>query len=163
MKDKLIFPLIGIILLAIGLGYFIGHHNKSIPTNQNTNVSASQSVDLSGQQLTTIPESVLKQTNITNLNLSNNQLTTLPAGIANLTNLKVLNVENNRLITIPAEIGQLKNLQVADFSNNRLTSLPSELGNLTQLKSLNLSDYKGPASDIDQLKTRLPNTQIKSQ
>jgi Leucine-rich repeat (LRR) protein len=163
-KSKLILGLIVIVLVAFGAGYFISHHHKAGPISQNnsTYVSKGKTVDLSGQQLTTLPESVLNQTDITNLNLSNNQLTSLPAGISKLTNLQILNVENNRLVTLPAEIGQLKKLQTADFSNNRLTSLPPQLGNLTQLKSLKLSGYKGSPRDIEQLKTMLPNTQIRS-
>ena len=163
-RNTVVPSLVAVILLAIGTGYLIGHHHNTGPTNQNNGGTAisGKAVDLSGQQLTTLPESVLNQTDITSLNLSNNQLTTLPPGISKLTNLKILNVENNRLVTLPAEVGQLKNLQTADFSNNRLTSLPPELGNLTQLESLNLTSYKGSPSDIDQLKTKLTNTQIKS-
>jgi internalin A len=159
-KNTVVTSLVVIILLAIGIGYLIGHSNNSGSTSQN--ISTGKTVDLSGQQLTILPESVLNQTDITSLNLSNNQLTTLPAGIGKLINLQVLNVENNRLVTLPGEIGQLKSLQTADFSNNRLTSLPTQLGSLTQLKSLNLSGYKASPSDIEQLRTMLPNTQIKS-
>lgn len=163
-KNKIIVTLVAIILVAVGVGYLFGHQNDigSNSQNSSTNAATNKTVDLSGQQLTTVPESVLNQTDITSLNLSNNQLTALPTGIGKLTNLQTLNVENNRLVSLPAEIGQLRQLKTADFSNNRLTSIPPELGNLTQLKLLNLTGYKGSLSDIDQLKTKLPNTEIKS-
>ena len=154
-----------IVLVASGTGYHITRQNdnKTAPQNSNnTPDGTSKTLDLSGQQLTTIPESVLDQIDITSLNLSNNQLVTLPPGIGKMTNLKVLNVENNRLVTLPVEIGQLKNLTSADFSNNRLASLPPELGTLTQLKSLNLDGYKSSQSDIDELKVKLPNTEIRT-
>jgi Leucine-rich repeat (LRR) protein len=159
-------PIIFILVLIIvfGAGYIIfnrKHANQS-PSANNSSVSEGKVVDLSGQQLTALPADVTSQNNISSLNLSNNQLTTLPASIRNLTNLQVLNVENNRLETLPPEIGLLKNLKTADFSNNRLTSLPAELGNLTGLKTLNLNGYKGSQSDIDQLKSKLPNTDVKS-
>lgn len=137
--------------------------NESPPPDQSTSTPVSsnnKSVDLSGKQLTALPESLLSQTSVTSLNLSNNQLTNLN-GIEKLVNLETLNVENNRLESLPAGIGQLKKLKNADFSNNRLTSLPAELGSLTQLSTLNLGDYKGAASDIELLQTKLPNTEIK--
>jgi Leucine-rich repeat (LRR) protein len=86
----------------------------------------------------------------------------LPSSIGSMVNLEEFNVENNRLQSLPSEIGRLKNLKSANFSNNRLESLPAELGNLKNLKTLNLGDYKGSPSDIEQLKAKLPNTDIKS-
>jgi Leucine-rich repeat (LRR) protein len=76
--------------------------------------------------------------------------------------LETLNVENNRLENLPPEIGQLNKLVVLDISNNRLSSLPAELANLTQLRTLKLSGYKGAPSDIEQLKAKLPNTDIQT-
>ena len=160
INKKLIAVLIIVVLLAFGAGYFISRPHNSSSNDQNNSIG--KTVNLSGQQLTTLPESVLNQTNITNLNLSNNQLVTLPAGIGKLINLQVLNVENNRLVSLPTEIGKLKHLTSADFSNNRLMGLPPQLGNLTQLKFLNLTGYKSSPRDIEQLRIMLPNTQIKS-
>jgi Leucine-rich repeat (LRR) protein len=163
-RKSTIVSIVLIVLIAFGTGYLIHRHGIHGQTNQSTSTSVrnGKSLDLSGQQLTALPISVTSQTDLTNLNVSNNQLTTLPPSIDSLINLEVLNVENNRLQTLPAQIGQLKKLMSADFSNNRLTSLPPELGSLTQLKTLNLGGYKGPSSDIDQLKAQLPNTDIKS-
>jgi len=150
-----------IVLVAVVVGFSISKKSgNTSSTNAEPSVNG-KSVDISGQQLTTLPESVTNQTDIISLNVSNNQLTTLPAAIGNLVNLSVLNVENNRLISLPPEIGALTKLKSADFSNNRLESLPPELGTLTGLESLNLDGYKGPQSDIDQLKIKLPNTAIK--
>jgi len=165
MSEKIFVIVVASLVIVFGAGYSINKTKKEeVPSSAQTATTppstAGKSIDLSGQQLTTIPESILSQTNITSLNLSNNQLTTLPAGIERLTNLEVLNVENNRLESLPSEIGQLKKLKSADFSNNRLMSLPQELGALTQLESLNLDGYKGPSSDTTQLKSKLPNTSI---
>ena len=72
-KNTLVVSFVVVILLAIGAGYFIGHHKNSGSSNQNSSTATSgQTVDLSGQQLTTVPQSVLNQTDIRNLNLSNN-------------------------------------------------------------------------------------------
>jgi Leucine-rich repeat (LRR) protein len=140
MRKNFVIAIIAI-LLAFGVGYSISQQDSAKPNNQALSPSSTDSgktVDLSGQQLTTLPDSVLSQTDITVLNISNNQLTSLD-GIGKLTKLEKLNVENNRLETVPADIEQLKNLKEADFSNNRLTS-----------------------SDIQQLKSKLSNTDIKT-
>ena len=52
--------------------------------------------------------------------MSNNQLTTLPGSIAKMTNLEELNVENNRLETLPAVLETMTWLKKLDVSNNRL-------------------------------------------
>ncbi len=150
-------------IIAFGTGLYLSQDRGMNQNSQSTSVpvSTSKSLDMSGKQLTEVPVDVLNQTEITSLNLSNNQLTTLPSGIQKLQNLEILNIENNRLVSLPPEIGQLQKLKTLDLSNNRLESLPPELGNLTQLKTLNLGNYKGPQSDIEQLRTKLPNTEIR--
>ncbi|MGI9027505.1 MAG: leucine-rich repeat domain-containing protein [Candidatus Saccharimonadales bacterium] len=169
MNNKLITGLL-IVLLAGTIGYIAsqrsGDDNKPAYTIDSKDTAApatkDKTVDLSGQQLTAIPEDVLQQTDITSLNLSNNQLTSLPAEISQFKNLTTLNVENNRLETLPPEIGQLTKLKSADFGNNRLQSLPSELGDLVQIRQLNLSGYKGSSADVDQLKAKLTGTEVKT-
>jgi GTPase SAR1 family protein len=96
-------------------------------------------LDLSSNQLTTLPAKIGNLRNLTVLNLGGNELTMLPAEIGNLTNLTVLNLSHNRLTTLPAEIGNLTNLTVLYLSVNQLTTLPAEIGNLTNLKDLRLS------------------------
>lgn len=116
-------------------------------------------LDLSGQQLTKVPEYVFGQKNLEELNVSNNQLTgAIQAQIRQLQNLKVLNASNNRMTGVPAEIGQLENLQVLDLSNNQLTGLPHELGNLKNLKILNISGNNYSTQDLQVIKEKLPAT-----
>jgi len=163
--NLLIILLLVLLVFAAFVGYILANNKseQTTNTNQQTNQSVPSrgaSLDMSGKQLTTLPESVTSRTEITSLNLSNNQLTSLD-GIEKLTNLETLNVENNRLESLPMSISQLIKLKNADFSNNRLTSLPTELGSLTQLQVLNLNSYKGEMSDLDALQTKLPNTEIK--
>nr|WP_081098069.1 leucine-rich repeat domain-containing protein [Leptospira borgpetersenii] len=45
------------------------------------------------------------------LNLSGNQLTTLPKEIGKLQSLRELNLSHNQLTTLPKEIGELQNLR----------------------------------------------------
>ena len=63
----------------------------------------------------------------TTLNLSNNQLTTLPEAIAQLSNLSLLDLSNNQLTRLPEAIAQLSNLRLLDLRNNQLTTLPEAI------------------------------------
>ena len=160
---------IGVILFALGIGSFSRQQMdeyKYRTSNNTTDTSnsdpAGTTLDLSGQQLTALPEAVLSRTDVTVLNISNNQLVALPAGIAGMTNLVELNIENNRLELLPAEIAQLKNLRRLRVDNNRMTSLPPELANMTWLEQLDISNNRLPPSEQDAIKSQLTNVQIKT-
>ena len=103
-------------------------------------LSNSQYKDPKPPQLTELPDSLWKLTQLTDLNLSHNQLTTLPDSLlAQLTQLTVLNLASNQLTALPDSLGQLTQLKSLDLSINQLTTLPDSLGQLTQLQSLALS------------------------
>ncbi len=80
--------------------------------------------------------------NTKQLDLSNNQLSTLPPEISQLSNLTWLDLSNNQLSSLPPEFGQLSNLTWLDFSNNQLSSLPPEFGQLSKLRELSLSNNR---------------------
>lgn len=133
-----------LILIVFGASYFISRpksnpQTSQTPTSTNSDKSSGKSVNLSGRQLTELAASVMSQTDITSLNLSNNQLTTLPAAIGNMKNLEVLNIENNRLDSLPAELENLTGLKMLDISNNRL-----------------------PVEQIERIKAKLVNTEVKT-
>ena len=158
-----------VVAVMLGLGYIVAvQTNDSGPvktdttSKRSTTVSISGTLDLSGQQLTTLPESVLSRTDIKVLNISNNQLATLPSGISRLTNLVELNVENNRLQSLPPEISQLKKLRKLRVDNNRLASLPVELENMIWLTQLDISNNRLSVSQQDHLKSKLTNTEVKT-
>ncbi len=118
-------------------------------------------VNLSNQNLTSVPQATFSNTAIQELNLSGNSLSgSLPGEIRFLKNLKVLNVSNNQFTGVPAEIGQLQNLEVLDLSNNNLTGLPNELGNLSNLRVLNLKGNNYATADLESIKLTLPRTVI---
>lgn len=143
--SKIIIGILLGVIVIIGVVFFIAKNDnkKTLPDQTSTNSSKSQSsgdtLDLSGQQLTTLPETVLSRKDISVLNLSNNQFKELPSGIARMTNLVELNVENNRL-----------------------ESLPPELGNMIWLKKLDISNNRLPSSQIDQIRSKLTSTEVKS-
>lgn len=157
------------VVLALGIGYFtskLANQDEPRSNNETANTSSSgasgATLDLSGQQLSALPESAMNRTDITVLNISNNQLAALPASISGLTNLVELNVENNRLESLPPEIGQLKNLRKLRVGNNRITALPDELGNMIWLKELNISNNRLSQSQLDQIKAKLTDTEVKT-
>jgi hypothetical protein len=102
------------------------------------NLTQLTSLDLSDNRLITLPEAVVNLTQLTRLNLSDNQLTTLPEAIGNLTQLTTLDLSVNRLTTLPDAIGNLTQLTNLNIYNNRLTTLPDTIGNLTRLTSIDL-------------------------
>ncbi len=114
-------------------------------------------LNLSGQNLSKVPDSVFNQTNLTELNVSNNNLTgALQSQIGQLKNLRILNASNNQMTGVPAEVGQLSKLEVLNLANNQLTGLPYELGNLKNLKTLNLSSNSYSTQDLEVIKKGLP-------
>ncbi|MBW4630280.1 MAG: leucine-rich repeat domain-containing protein [Brasilonema octagenarum HA4186-MV1] len=110
-------------------------------------------LDLSGNELTVLPPSIGKLTQLKKLILGKyeyddrgrivgtigNNLSALPAEIGQLHHLEELQVVDNRLSSLPAEFGQLTNLQTLDLWDNQLSALPAEFGQLTNLRSLDLS------------------------
>ena len=97
-------------------------------------------------QLTELPPEIGKLTNLTGLGLYDNQLTKLPPEIGKLTNLTRLSLANNKLTKLPTEIGKLTNLTELSLSNNQLTKLPPEIGKLTNLTELYL--YNNQLTEI---------------
>ncbi len=70
------------------------------------------------------------------LSVQNNELTTLPDSILKLTNLVELNLVKNKLVSLPDRIGLLCNLQRIELANNLIERLPITFGALNQVQSL---------------------------
>ena len=74
------------------------------------------------------------------LDLSQNELQTLPKSIGKLSNLHTLIVRDNKDFTaFPQEFWQCRNLQYLDAYHTNLSIIPSEIGAMRALKSLNFS------------------------
>lgn len=128
---------------------------------ENTLPSTTKPLNMSGQNLTSVPNYVFQLKSITELNLSNNKLTgALPAEVGQLKELRILNLSNNQFTGIPAEVGRLSQLEILDVSNNKITGLPLEIGNLKNLKTLNLKGNNFSVQDLDQIRKNIPNATI---
>ena len=96
-------------------------------------------LDLSNNQLTTLPESIGKLQSLKKLFLGNNHFTTLPESITKLQSLEKLYLDHNLLITLPESIGKLQSLIHLDLRFNELTALPESIGDLQSLEDLYLT------------------------
>jgi internalin A len=97
-------------------------------------------LDLSGNQLMSLPPEITKLTHLTNLFLGGNQLTSLLPNFTNLTNLRSLSLNFNQLKSLPLEFNKLTKLTSLILSGNRLKSLPPEFTKLTKLTYLTLQN-----------------------
>lgn len=103
------------------------------------NLSNLRSLDLRSNHLNSLPNSIGNLNNLTSLNLWNNHLSSLPESIGDLSNLTSFNLSYNQLNTLPETIGQLSNLTSFNLSHNQFNALPESIGKLTKLTSLYLS------------------------
>ena len=83
--------------------------------------------------------SLVRLSQLRQLNVSGNRLMALPETIGQLTQLKELNAADNKLTALPNSLGQLAQLQQLNLANNALSLLPGTLLNLTSLSELALS------------------------
>ncbi len=95
-------------------------------------------LDLSGQRLTEIPETIAELKNLRQLNLSRNQITEIPEAISELKNLQQLNFSNNKIKEILECITSLFNLRELYLWSNNITELPSNIYSLHSLYRLDL-------------------------
>jgi len=87
-------------------------------------------LDLSCNNLTSLPDSFGSLTHLMQLDLSKNSLTDLPESFGQLTNLKRLDLYSNRLTELPLSFVQLSDLRWLDLKNNPIQALlPNVVGN----------------------------------
>ncbi|CAI9116060.1 OLC1v1017111C1 [Oldenlandia corymbosa var. corymbosa] len=96
-------------------------------------------IDISGNMLTKLPESLLALPRVSSIDLSNNRLNgSISRKIGNAKYLSELFLQNNRISgLLPGEISGAINLVKMNLSNNLLSGpIPPEIGNLTNLTFL---------------------------
>ena len=80
---------------------------------------------------------------LSTLDLTSNELESLPNEISLLSNLAMLHLAHNSLTFLPASLNRLHFLQLLDVEYNRLTTLPS----FAELPKLNQLRFKGNLID----------------
>jgi len=99
-------------------------------------------LDLSNNQLKSLPDSFSALQNLEVLNLANNQLHSFPIVLTKLPKLKSLNLKGNSIEFLPPEIAQLQGLNYLEIGFNRLKSLPQELAKVQGLKTLICTSHR---------------------
>lgn len=102
-----------------------------------------------------------KPEDVCTLNLSGQNLTALPDGLSQFTNLVVLGLGDNNFTEIPVGLGELARLQNVGLTKNNISSLPQDITFLSNLKLIDLSENPISESDLKALKQSLPNTEIR--
>ena len=120
-----------------------------------------EELDLSGNQLTTLPDDLPRLTALRVLFCSNNRFTELPAVLGQCSQLSMVGFKanqiqhvpsaalapslrwliltDNRIPQLPASIGQCTPMQKLMLAGNQLTALPPELAQCQQLELLRIS------------------------
>ncbi|MCP4438309.1 MAG: leucine-rich repeat domain-containing protein, partial [Aureispira sp.] len=103
------------------------------------NLEALEYLDLSKNELSTVPKELLQLPKLKELKLAHNPIRLLPPSlIKKMGSLEVLNLNENKLTKLPAAIGELFNLRSLGLLNNNIKKLPLALIKLEQLEELNL-------------------------
>lgn len=158
--------------------------SSTASSNTPSQSSTADVLNMSNQGLTAVGPNIYNQTTVTSLDLSYNNLKTLPSQMGKMTDLQelkldhnllegsligevrlmpltTLDVSYNNMTGIPAEIGQLNKLVTLNYSYNKITGLPKELANLkNNLKTFNLTGNPLTTDQINQLSSELPNTNV---
>lgn len=95
-------------------------------------------INLSFNQLETVPPEMGVLKVLEKLDLSNNKLSTLPDSLRRCKNLTELNISANRFSLLPEPIGFIDSLTKLHVGENQFTEFPSALVKMRGLQSLNI-------------------------
>ena len=100
-------------------------------------------LDLSGNKLSSLPDSLETLENLRCLNLSHNQIQLFPECItrgACAERLRVVDLSSNQITYIPKRIQTMRNLNSLKLNRNSLASIPHSFGSIKELRRLELSN-----------------------
>ncbi len=98
-----------------------------------------ESLDLSGNDLTEIPDWVQNLPRIKRLYLNDNKITEIPSWIGNLESLEELHLGNNKITKIPKSISKLDNLISLVINHNEITKIHPAIASLENLHLIDAS------------------------
>jgi Leucine-rich repeat (LRR) protein/GTPase SAR1 family protein len=100
-------------------------------------------LNISGNELRLLPESIAQLENLETLELSNNNLEGLPRSLGKLNKLQTLNVSSNQIRTFPETFAEASQLSTIYISNNKLTDFPAGLDYLKlSLQNLHVDENR---------------------
>lgn len=109
-------------------------------------------LNLSGNPIRTVPESMAQLTTLEELYLNNDAALDLPQTLkilAKLPKLKSLHLDNDGLVQLPQELYALKQLESLYLNNNKLPEIPRQLEGLPHLQYLEMRNNKLQPDVID--------------
>ena len=112
--------------------------------NQAQTAQSWTEIDMGGQGLRALSDSLFKYDFLTRLNLPHNNLQVISPAIGKLRKLEYLDLSFNHLQQLPEEIGMLTNLKTLHICGNKDLPLPWALGYLYNLESLSVMDCRLP-------------------
>lgn len=115
-----------------------GNHLSSLP-NTLWDLVKSRDLYIWDNHLTVLSEKIGNLVNLEKLYLDGNGLTSLPDTFGNLVGLGVLDLGDNQFVSLPPDIRKLVKLDTLDLDNNEIESLPDEIGDMKSLNQLVLS------------------------
>mmetsp|Transcript_1402 Transcript_1402/g.3889 ORF Transcript_1402/g.3889 Transcript_1402/m.3889 type:complete len:283 (-) Transcript_1402:808-1656(-) len=117
---------------------------------------------LSANALSSIPPTILSSNlpKLQKLDLSSNQLGTVPSAIGRLTQLVELNLDNNVIVNLPEQLGKLVKLKQLSLKNNKMVafidgkeqSIPATVFADTPLIDLNLHGNPMTSTQLNHMK-----------
>uniref|UniRef100_A0A1A8D4L4 Leucine-rich repeat-containing protein 59 n=1 Tax=Nothobranchius kadleci TaxID=1051664 RepID=A0A1A8D4L4_NOTKA len=93
---------------------------SEVPVKELSSFPKATAVDMSCNNIISLPPEFCSLTHLVKLDLSKNQLTRLPDDLGNLVNLQHLDLYNNKLTVLPVSFSQLRNLKWLDLKDNPL-------------------------------------------
>ena len=122
--------------------YFLNPTLSHINMSNQYGLFAITRVDVSHNELSIVPESLLQLPSLVSLTLSDNQITEFPSTRnfeINCPWIEEINVQNNKLKTIPDYVFLMPKLKLLNASNNKIEALPMSMWDAPYLKSMDLS------------------------
>lgn len=115
-----------------------------------------KSLDLSGNDITTLPKEFSELENLKSVNLANNQIKEIPDALIKCSGIKVINLNNNAIDEVPKELFHKSQLKKLFLNNTDIKHLPDGIEK-SGLKKLYI---KNTPLSKEQVAKKLPNTKI---
>lgn len=97
-----------------------------------------KTLDISTNNLTTLPDSMAQMTKLRGLEFNKNKFTVFPEVLCSLPNLTFISFWNNQIAVVPESISNITSLKSLNFAFNKITTLPDSIGDLSNLTTLSL-------------------------